>query len=246
MTKHLSEQPASPDASVPAGSPARRAAGVTARRPPQTMAHEEEPTAGHSGGREPREPPVTTGGRTAGARRPRRLGGRTRKGFLVLHIASAGAWIGMDVVMGVLVFTAKLTDDVRTAATCYQALRLFALWPLLTAGVVCLVSGVVLGLGGKYGLVRYWWVATKLVLNLSLSALVLIALRPGLDESAAYGERLAAGHTPAQAPGQLIYPPTVSSAALLIAVVLSVYKPWGRIRRRSAPAPRRAAPGGES
>jgi hypothetical protein len=38
--------------------------------------------------------------------RPWRLGARTRKIFLVAHIASAGAWIGIDVVMGVLVFTA--------------------------------------------------------------------------------------------------------------------------------------------
>src|SRR5215218_3994824 len=30
-----------------------------------------------------------------------RLGARTRKGVLVAHIASAGAWIGIDVVMGV-------------------------------------------------------------------------------------------------------------------------------------------------
>jgi len=35
-----------------------------------------------------------------------RLGARTRKGVLVAHIASAGAWIGIDVVMGVLIFTA--------------------------------------------------------------------------------------------------------------------------------------------
>jgi hypothetical protein len=37
---------------------------------------------------------------------------------------------------------------------------------------VSLASGVVLGLGTKWGLIRYWWVAAKLVLNVVLVALV--------------------------------------------------------------------------
>jgi hypothetical protein len=32
----------------------------------------------------------------------------------------------------------------------------------------------------------------------------------------------------------LVFPPLVSGAALLVAVILAVYKPWGRIRRRPA------------
>src|SRR5262245_36123277 len=89
--------------------------------------------------------------------RPWRLRPGPRKSLLVVHIASAGAWIGIDVVMGVIVFTALRGDD-ATRALCYQALGLFAGWPLVVTGLVCLVSGVVLGLGTVYGLVRYWWV----------------------------------------------------------------------------------------
>jgi hypothetical protein len=33
---------------------------------------------------------------------------------------------------------------------------LFAVWPLIATGLVCLASGVVLGLGTKWGLIRYW------------------------------------------------------------------------------------------
>jgi len=166
--------------------------------------------------------------------RSRRLGARTRKAFLVLHIVSAGAWIGIDVVMGVLIFTPLLTDDTQLAAICYQALQIFAVWPLLTTGLVCLASGVVLGLGSKYGLVRYWWVAVKLVLNLVLTSLVLFALRPGLTLAAEHGRQLAAGTATGGASTDLLFPPIVSGLALLVAVVLSVYKPWGRIRRRPA------------
>jgi hypothetical protein len=118
------------------------------------------------------------------------LGRRTRKAVLVVHIASAGAWIGLDVVMATLVFTAMTSDDPSTQALCYQALELFAVWPMLAAGLVCLTTGLVLGLGTKFGLLRYWWVATKLVLNIVLATLVLVALRPEVYEAAELARRL--------------------------------------------------------
>ena len=105
-----------------------------------------------------------------------RLGPRTRKGVLVVHIASAGGWLGLDVAMAVVIFTALSADDAGTRALCYQALHLFVIWPLFTAGIICLASGMLLGLGSKYGLVRYWWVAVKLALNIVLTGLA--ARRP--------------------------------------------------------------------
>lgn len=168
----------------------------------------------------------------AAATRPSRLGRRTRKTVLLAHIASAGAWLGIDVVMGVLVFTAVLTGSDRTKALAYQALEMFAIWPLLTAGLLCLATGVVLGLGSKYGLVRYWWVAVKLVLNVVLSSLVLLSLRPGVVEAAERGRQFFAGGSPALDVGDLVFPPVVSTTALVFAMVLSVFKPWGRTRVR--------------
>ena len=158
------------------------------------------------------------------------MGARTRKGVLVVHIASAGAWLGIDFAMAVLIFTAVLNHDTGTRALCYQALQLFAVWPLFTAGIICLASGVVLGLTSRYGLVRYWWVAMKLALNVILTGLVPLALRPGLSELSELGRELAAGHIVTASVGNMIYPPIVSPAALLVAVVLAVFKPWGRIR----------------
>ncbi|HZB83309.1 MAG TPA: hypothetical protein VE288_10780, partial [Rubrobacteraceae bacterium] len=93
---------------------------------------------------------------------------------------------------------------------------------------------VVLGLGTKHGLVRYWWVAIKLVLNILLTALVPIALQPEVSRAAEQGWRFAAGEQGSLVVGNLIFPPIVSPTALLIAVVLAVFKPWGLIRKRLA------------
>jgi uncharacterized membrane protein len=160
-----------------------------------------------------------------------RLGARTRKSVLLLHIASAGAWLGIDVVMAVLIFTALLTDDDRTKALSFRALELIAVWPLLTTGMICLLTGVVLGVGSKYGLVRYWWVAVKLALNLLLSGLVLVALAPEVSQAAARARLFESGQQVVLTVGDLIFPPIVSPTALLVAMVLAVFKPWGRIRK---------------
>jgi hypothetical protein len=183
-----------------------------------------------------------------------RLGARTYKGVLLVHLASAGAWLGIDVVLGVLVFTALLTADEGVKALSFQALELFAPRTLFVTGMICLASGVVLGLGSRYGLVRYWWVAAKLALNLVLTGLVPLALSPGVSEAAERARRFAAGAPAALAVGDLIFPPIVSPTALLVAMVLAVYKPWGRIpwerlpgRRLPSSARReRASAGGAS
>jgi uncharacterized membrane protein len=166
-------------------------------------------------------------------RQPWRLGGRTRKAVLVTHVIAAGVWLGLDVAMAVLVFTAMSTDDRQTAASALQALQLVTVWPMLTAGLLALASGVLLGLGSKYGLVRYWWVLVKLVLTVALCTLVLFALRGGVDEAAAAGRAMAAGVTGVWNTGDMAFPPIVSPTALLIAFLLSVFKPWGRVRRRA-------------
>jgi hypothetical protein len=166
-----------------------------------------------------------------------RLGAATRKSILVVHIASAGAWLGIDVVMAVLVFTALLSDDDRTKALSFRALELVAVGPLLACGLVCLLTGILLGLGSRYGLIRYWWVAIKLVLNLLLTSLVLLALAPAVAGAAERARQFEAGLPVPLGIGDLIFPPIVSPTALLVAMALAVFKPWGRIRRPAGRGP---------
>ncbi|SNY68792.1 hypothetical protein [Paractinoplanes atraurantiacus] len=144
---------------------------------------------------------------------------RRRKLWLLIHIISAGVWIGVDVMVAVLVAAGTWGEERELA---YRALGTFVVWPMLTSALVCLITGVLLGLETKWGLIRYWWVAVKLVLNLVLCTLILVLLRPMMPELRASGEGTSS----------LAFPPIVSLTALSLATVLSVYKPWGRIARR--------------
>lgn len=173
----------------------------------------------------------------AGPRRWR-LSGRGRKAVLLVHVAVAGTWLGVDVVLGVLVLTAATSDDAVAPAAALVSVAEFATTPLVVVAALTLASGVLLGLGTKYGLVRYWWVAVKLVLNLVLVGLVLGLLGPAVTAVAADArDTLAAGGPPPEV-GQLAFPPIVSTTAVLIAFTLSVFKPWGRVRRSTPTADR--------
>ncbi len=116
-----------------------------------------------------------------------------RRVALIVHIAASGAWLGLELALGALVITALATGDTATEAACLQAIEVVAVGPMIVAGALSLASGIVLGLGTKWGLLRYRWVAVKLVLNVVLLVLVLVALRPGAAEVAEAGRALAAG-----------------------------------------------------
>ncbi len=112
---------------------------------------------------------------------------------------------------------------------------------------------MVLGLGTRFGLARYWWVVTKLVITVVLCVLVLVLLRPTLAEAGTQ-TALVDGTLPGRLTDvrrDMIFPPIVSTSALLFASWLSVYKPWGvtargrRFLRVRAPERKAARPSGE-
>jgi hypothetical protein len=153
---------------------------------------------------------------------------------LVVHIGAAGAWIGVDVMVAVLVAAGWISDDPATRGAAYQTLGRFAVAPMLVSSLLCATTGLLLGLMGKWGLARYWWVLVKLVITLVLCTLIIVALRPGMGEVTAVGVTIAEGGTTTKDLTTLFYPPAVSLSALSVALVLSVFKPWGRVRRRHA------------
>ena len=160
------------------------------------------------------------------------LSRRWRRITLILHIIAGGVWIGIDVMVAVLVWTGWFSSDTEIRGLAYRALAAFVVWPMLTAGLACLATGLVLGLGTKWGLLRYWWVAVKLVLNLVLCTLILVALEPDMAAVAQYGRELSGGTPAPPEISSLFFPPAVSLTALTFATVLSVVKPWGRTSRR--------------
>lgn len=181
-----------------------------------------------------------------------RLSPRLRKVTLLTHILSGIGWMGADVALFLLLFTGLTTDDGQVAASCYIAVAVFVplAVPVLSLGM--LATGLLLGWGTKWGLLRYWWVVVKLAMGLILTVLMFTALVPGINDmprpdvtASADAVRESLG----SAPTDLMFPPVVSFAMLGIASVLSVFKPWSRTPwtppGRPGPA-RRSSPTGST
>lgn len=175
--------------------------------------------------------PVRTPARAAAGRGARwRMTRGTRRAVLALHLLTAVGWMGLDLALGVLALTGWVTDDGATAAGAYAAVAIVVpvVVPALALGM--LATGVLLGLGTKWGVLQWTWVAAKLAIGVLLNVLVLVLLLPmalGLPaglEGSADQVRAAVG----DASRALVFPPLVSFVLLAVALVLSLWKPGGR------------------
>ena len=159
------------------------------------------------------------------------LGRSTRRLVLLVHLVCSLGWLGADVVLGVLAVTGFTSDDPFLVAASYTALHTFAVPVLATLGLGSLASGVLLGLGSRWGVVRTRWLLVKLVINLVLVALVPVLLQPQVAEVATLVRAAAPGL--GRGPRNLLFPAFVSGTALLVASVRAIWKPWGPTRRRA-------------
>ncbi|MEW2220909.1 DUF2269 domain-containing protein [Streptomyces sp. NPDC006990] len=171
----------------------------------------------------------------------RQLSRRARRGTLVLHVCSSAGWLGMTLCLLALGLTAALTGSGPAAEASYRSMKVFADWLLAPLALVTLASGVLLSVGTRWGLARYWWVWIKFWLTLAATLASVLLFRTRIDSTVA---DVAAGRP--VLPYELVIPPLVSLSAYTFMTVISVLKPWGRTRRgrRGAPVSQRrsAAP----
>jgi hypothetical protein len=170
-----------------------------------------------------------------------RLTPAARKAVLVLHVVAGIGWMGVDIALLVLLITARTTNDAALVVSGFNAIRMIVpiAVPPLSLGI--LVTGLILGLGTRWGLVRYWWVLVKLLLSLIMTVLVFVSLVPAVSDIAVLSvTTLSADAVRASLgtlPTMLLFPPIVSFLMLGVAAILSIFKPWQLTpwRRESSP-----------
>ena len=140
-----------------------------------------------------------------------------------MHIVASVALLGTCAAMVAIDVRAATTPDRALAASSYELLTMFSLLFGIPLSFTSLLSRLALGLGSKWGVLRYRWVTAKLVLNLSVIVVGALVLGP---------------QTTAMADGSggsenvLILASAYDVLALCLATCLSVYKP-GRARDRA-------------
>lgn len=148
---------------------------------------------------------------------------RARRVLVIVHVAASVALLGQLWVNTVLAVVAMRSTDPVMADAAYRFLTVLVPASAIPLSVISMLTGIVLGLGTKWGVLRHRWVSLKVVLLIATVALGISVQGPlvlGLIEAptrAAQWAHLAVG---------------VGQASMIIAATaLSVVKPGGRWRR---------------
>jgi hypothetical protein len=172
----------------------------------------------------------------APARPSGRLPRRRRNLLLTVHIVVAVGALGTDAILLTLGVTGLVSGDGELVRAAYLAMDLLVAVVLVPLALAALLTGVLLGLGTRWGLVRHWWVLAKLTLTIVLATAAVFLLRPSLNEAAASALALPTAELAGAGIGQVAVraatAPAVGVLLLTTAVVLAVFKPRGRTRFR--------------
>jgi len=157
------------------------------------------------------------------------LGRTGRKITLVLHVLSSVGWFGVAALVAFLLLAATTTGDAAMARSLSRSVET-SVWLSVPLGLVAAATGIVLGLGTKWGLVRYWWVLLKEVIVVPVVLTDLFVVAPGAHDAAL-----------GNLSGRILDPAIAHCVVLTTATVVSLVKPFGRLRdRRRGPAILRA------
>src|SRR5918998_6646725 len=151
---------------------------------------------------------------------------RLRKFALATHITLAVGWIGAVAGYIALDVAAATSQDAKTLRAAYLAMELIAWYVIVPLALASLLTGLVMSLGTKWGLLQHYWVLVSLLLTVIATAVLLVETQTigyyaaVAADPATFGDgRRALGSTLAHSVG--------GTVVLLAILALNVYKPRG-------------------
>jgi len=155
----------------------------------------------------------------------RHFAARTNRILWVLHVAVTSTWLGCLVAMITLALTARDASASVSASTWADVAKIENVTAAMA--VTTIVLGLIQSLWGGWGFVRHRWLLVKWLLALATVISGAAVVHPG--------SRALADSTTVSGTSTVITAVLLAQlAALLVALVLSRFKPWrGRSSRAS-------------
>jgi hypothetical protein len=150
-----------------------------------------------------------------------RLSPRARRSLLTVHILVSVGLFGDVAGFLAVAVRASGTDDPEVARASYDILAMFSTLFGIPLSFAALLTGIALGLGSKWGVLRYPWTAAKLTLLVTVILMGAFVLGPAVEQM-----RDGSGGVETRILLGVLW----DLVALGTATVLSVFKP-GRARR---------------
>jgi len=163
-----------------------------------------------------------------------------RKFALTVHVTTAVGWLGAVAGFLVLAVCGLTSHDPQLVRAVYVAMELLGWCLIVPLSFGSLLSGIIQGLGTPWGLLRHYWVLIKLLMT-PLATLVLLVHMQPIQYLADVARHTLLSHGDlSDMRLQIVVDAAAGALVLLVATVLSVYKPRGLTaygRRRSFPEP---------
>ena len=164
------------------------------------------------------------------------FGPTARKWALTFHLLSIGIWMGAAIAMMTIALLrpSRPASDAGLLAYCL-AIKLIDDWVIIASAGASLISGLLLSWKTKWGFFTWYWVAFKLVSTVIMVTFGATCLGPWINATASLAETqgLAAMDNPeftSDIDSVRIWG-TLQILLLVILIVVSVFKPWGKLRR---------------
>ena len=147
-----------------------------------------------------------------------------RRAVLFVHATVSVGWTGALLAYLALSVVASRSQDPQTVRGAWTAMEVTGWWVIVPLAIGSLVTGVVLSLGTRWGLFRYYWVLFAFVLT-AFAVLVLLLHMPSVSATAD-AAREASDDAVLTLGGDLFHS-GLGLVVLLTIGVLNAYKPSG-------------------
>ena len=153
-----------------------------------------------------------------------------RKLALTAHVLSSVGWLGAVAAFLALALTGLNSDDTELARAVYPAMDVIVRAAIVPLAVMSVLTGVIQGLGSRWGLFRHYWVVIKLIITIIATVVLLTELEPiGHVADIARVERFTRDTMRTERLSLVVHSGG-GVVTLLVPTVLSIYKPRGLTR----------------
>lgn len=152
-----------------------------------------------------------------------------RKIALAVHLTASVGWIGAVAGYLALDGTVATSQDPQTLRAAWIAMGMIASWTIVPLAIASLLTGLVMALGTKWGLIRHWWVLISFLLTVIANVVLLSETRVISDSAAIAADPTTSTEQLLALPSTL--PHSIGGLVVLLVIqVLNVHKPQGMTR----------------
>jgi hypothetical protein len=150
-----------------------------------------------------------------------------RKFALTAHVTASVGWLGAVGGFLALAVAGLASQDAQIVRAAYLGMELTAWFVIVPLSLASPLTGLIMSLGTTWGLFRHYWVLVKFLITIFATIVLLLHMQPIGHLARVVAETILSRGELSGLRIQLVANAGAAILALLVATVLSVYKPRG-------------------